>query len=319
MARSQSHVTLEPDSAASSRPRSQGSFDRVMSTLLRGEKPWASQLLMAPTSLWLLVLLVIPVALIVTLSFTQRGPYGTLLWKFTTSNYARALTPAYLPILLRSLGYASTTTALCLALGYPLAYGMSFYFREKRGVLIILLMLPFWTSCLVALYSWIILLGREGLINELLVHRLKLIDAPIQFLNKPATVILGLVYFYLPFMVLPLYGSLEKVPPAYLEAAKDLGASAFAAFRKVTWPLSLPGVYAGCILTFIPCVGDFLTAEFLGGPDTYLLGNLIQNQFQMAQDWPFGAAMATLLALLLACGLWLYQRLEREGVEAGRI
>lgn len=274
---------------------------------------------MAPASVWLGLLLVIPVLLIVALSFTERGPYGTLLWKFTFSNYARALTPAYLPILLRSLGYAATTTALCLALGYPLAYAMSFYFRERRGALIILLMLPFWTSCLVAIYSWIILLGREGLVNELLVHRLGLLSEPIQFLHRPAAVIGGLVYFYLPFMVLPLYGSLEKVPPAYLEAAKDLGASPWQTFRKVTWPLGLPGVYAGSILTFIPCVGDFLTAEFLGGPDTYLLGNLIQNQFQMAQDWPFGAAMATLLAALLAIGLFVYQRLEREGLEAGRI
>ncbi|MBI4346541.1 MAG: ABC transporter permease [Elusimicrobia bacterium] len=309
MARSKSDVAIAP-------PPDPG---RVLSTLLRGETSWASHLLMAPTSLWLLFLLVIPILLIVALSFAQRGPYGTVVWSFTVDNYVRALTPAYLPILVRSLGFATATTALCLALGYPLAYGLSFYFREGRAVLIILLMLPFWTSCLVALYSWIILLGREGLVNELLVNRLGLLDAPVQFLNRPSTVILGLVYFYLPFMVLPLYGSLEKVPAAYLEAAKDLGASAWQTFWKVTWPLSLPGVYAGCILTFIPCVGDFLTAEFLGGPNTYLLGNLIQNQFQNAQDWPFGAAMATLLAALLAGGLWLYQRLERGGVEAGRV
>lgn len=290
-----------------------------MSALLRGDRPWTSHALMLPASLWLGLLLVIPIGLIVALSFTERGPYGTLLWKFTTENYTRALTPAYLPILLRSLGYAATTTALCLALGYPLAYAMSLYFRERREVLIVLLMLPFWTSCLVAIYSWIILLGREGLVNELLVHRLGLLSEPIQFLHRPAAVIMGLVYFYLPFMVLPLYGSLEKVPHAYLEAAKDLGAGPVQTFLKVTWPLSLPGVYAGSILTFIPCVGDFLTAEFLGGPDTYLLGNLIQNQFQMAQDWPFGAAMATILAAFLGAGLWVYQRLEREGVEAGRV
>lgn len=296
-----------------------GVFDRVMSSILRGERPWASHVMMAPTVAWLVLFLLAPIALILALSFTARGPYGTLIWRFTLSNYMRALTPAYLPILLRSLSYAGATTLLCLALGYPLAYAMSFYFREKRGTLIILLMLPFWTSCLVAIYSWIIVLGREGLVNELLVHRLGLLSEPIQFLNRPAAVVGGLVYFYLPFMVLPLYGSLEKVPPGYIEAAKDLGAGPFQTFRRVTWPLSLPGVYAGSILTFIPCVGDFLTAEFLGGPRTYLLGNLIQQQFQMAQDWPFGAAMAAVLAAFLALGLVMYQRLERQGVEAGRV
>ena len=318
MARSKGDVAaLDP--AASLPRREPGPFDRLMSSVLRGGRTWASHVLVAPTSAWLVVFLLAPILLILIMSFTARGPYGMLLWRFTTANYVRALTPAYLPILLRSLGYAGATTALCLLLGYPFAYALSFYFEERRGMLIILLMLPFWTSCLVAIYSWIIVLGREGLVNELLVHRWGLLSAPIQFLNRPATVIGGLVYFYLPFMVLPLYGSLEKVPAAYIEAAKDLGANPFQTFWRVTWPLSLPGVYAGSILTFIPCVGDFLTAEFLGGPRTYLLGNLIQNQFQMAQDWPFGSAMAMILVALLAGGLVLYQRLERQGAEAGRV
>lgn len=132
------------------------------------------------------------------------------------------------------------------------------------------------------------------------------------FLNTPFSVILGLVYFYLPFMVLPLYASLEKIPRSLIEASYDLGAGAGETFLKVTLPLSLPGVFAGCLLTFIPCMGDFLTADFLGGPNTYLLGNLIQNQFLAAQDWTFGAALTTLLVVCLASGLWAYRRLEDE-------
>ena len=273
---------------------------------------------MAPASAWLLLFLIIPILMILAVSFTERGPYGMLQWKFSAANYARAWTPSYLPILLRSLTYAATTTLVCLIAGYPFAYTLSFYAKRARPLMIILLMLPFWTSCIVALYSWIILLGREGIVNNLLLSW-GLVSEPVKFLNRPLAVQMGLTYFYLPFMILPLYGSLEKIPPSLLEAAKDLGAGALETFVKVTFPLSLPGVYAGCILTFIPCVGDFLTAEFLGSPETYLLGNLIQQQFQMAQDWPFGAAMAMMLVAFLAGGLYLYQKVEGAEAEVGRL
>ncbi|MDE2237665.1 MAG: ABC transporter permease, partial [Elusimicrobia bacterium] len=139
-----------------------------------------------------------------------------------------------------------------------------------------------------------------------------LIAHPLRLLNTPFSVVLGLAYFYIPFMVLPLYGSLEKLPRQYLEASYDLGAGRARTFFKVTLPLCLPGVVAGCILTFIPCMGDFLTAEFLGGPRTYLVGNLIQNQFLMAQDWPFGAALTSVLLILLVAGLYFYQRVEPQ-------
>jgi len=177
-------------------------------------------------------------------------------------------------------------------------------------------MIPFWTSWLVAIYSWIIILGREGLLNSLL-RGLGISDAPIGFLGTPFSVILGLVYFYLPFMVLPVYASLEKIPRAYIEAAHDLGADRFKAFVKVTLPLSLPGVLAGSILTFIPCMGDFLSADFLGSPRTYLVGNLIQNQFLMAQDWQFGSALTSLLILFLITGLYAQHRLEARTVGEG--
>lgn len=288
-----------------------GKIQRALSWLIRGGSAAASHLMLAPAAFWLAVFLVLPVCSLLALSFASRGPYGTFVWSFTLSNFARALDPKYLPILLRTLGFAGATTALCLALGYPLAYFLSFYAGRRRDTLLILLMVPFWTSALVAIYSWIIILGREGLLNSLLI-KLGAVSSPIKFLNTPFSVILGLVYFYLPFMVLPLYGSLEKIPRSLVEASYDLGAGRLTTFLKVTFPLSLPGVFAGCILTFIPCMGDFLTADFLGGPRTYLIGNLIQNQFLMAQDWPFGSALTCLLLLILISGVVVHQKLEER-------
>ena len=178
-------------------------------------------------------------------------------------------------------------------------------------------MIPFWTSWLVALYSWIIILGREGLLSHMLMS-LGLISKPASCLGTPAAVILGLVYFYLPFMVLPLYAALEKIPHTYVEAAHDLGAGQFDAFLKVTLPLSMPGVMAGVVLTFVPCMGDFLSADFLGSPRTYLVGNLIQNQFLMAQDWQFGSALTSLIVLFLVTGLWARHWFEEQGLFEGK-
>lgn len=293
----------------SARTPARSRIDAALSWLIRGKSPAASHALLAPSAIWLSLFLVLPVASLLVLSVTKRGPYGTFVWAFTWANFARALEAKYLPVLLRTLTYAGLTTTLCLALGFPVAYFLSFYAGKRRETLLVMLMIPFWTSCLVAIYSWIIILGREGLINGLLL-RAGVIDHPLAIVNTPFSVVLGLVYFYIPFMILPLYGSLEKIPRAYIEASSDLGANPAQTFLKVTLPLCMPGVYAGCILTFIPCMGDFLTAEFLGGPRTFLLGNMIENQFLMAQDWPFGAALTALLLLLLISGLYFQQRLE---------
>jgi spermidine/putrescine transport system permease protein len=284
-------------------------MNRALSWLLSGRRPLASHLLLAPAALWLLFMLVIPAVGLIALSFAKNGPYGVVVWELGLRNYARAFDAKYLPVLLRTLGFAGGATALCLLLGYPLAYFISFRAGRWRNALLMALMIPFWSSVLVAFYSWMIVLGKEGLLNSALL-RLGFISQPIGFLYSPGAILLGLVYFYLPFMVLPLYSSLEKIPRSLVEAAYDLGASRWTAFRKVTLPLSMPGVVAGCILTFIPCLGDFLTAELLGGPRYYLLGNLISNQFLMAQDWPFGAALTSLLLAGLVGGLWLYQRWE---------
>lgn len=279
------------------------------SWLIRGETPTASHALLLPTSAWLAAFLVVPLALLVFLSLTVRGDYGALQWAaYTLENFKRCLDPVFLPVLLRTFAYAATATAVCLVLGYPFAYFLVFHAKLRKDVLLLLLMLPFWTSSLVSLYAWMILLGREGLVNNVLIG-LGLVSEPVQFLNRPFAVLLGLTYSYLPFTILPIYGALEKMPKTYIEAAKDLGAGPVRTFLKITLPLSMHGVLAALILTFIPCLGDFLSAEFLGGPSTYLIGNLIQNQFLMAQDWPFGASLATILLLCLGAGVFYYQKL----------
>ncbi len=286
-------------------------LERALSWLLSGRRQTASHALLAPAVLWLLIFLVTPALGLVALSLARNGAYGDVVWSLGLRNYRRAFAPQFAPVLLRTVGFASATTALCLLLGYPLAYFLSFRAGRWRGALIIALMVPFWTSSLVAFYSWMIILGKEGLINAALM-RFGFLSSPMGMLYTPFSVLLGLVYFYLPFTVLPLYGSLEKIPRQYVEAAYDLGAPRWAAFREVTLPLSLPGVIAGALLTFIPCLGDFLTAELLGGPRYYLLGNLISNQFLMAQDWPFGAALTSLLLAGMIAGLWLYRRWEPD-------
>lgn len=212
---------------------------------------------------------------------------------------------------MRTVSYAALTTLICLIVGFPLAYYISFSSPRYKGALTLLLMFPFWTSALVTIYSWLIILGREGLLNGLL-SRLGFIKNPIEFLNTPFSLLVGLVYFYLPFMILPLAATIEKIPSGILEAASDLGAGPATRFLKVTWPLARHGVFSGCILIFIPALGDFLTAEFLGGPKTYLLGNLIENQFLASQDWPFGAALTVLLILWLSAGLYFYTDLEAK-------
>lgn len=284
---------------------------RGLSWLLAGRRPLASHLLLAPAALWLVVMLVIPALGMVALSFATNGPYGVVVWEMGLKNYRRAFDPKYLPVLVRTIGFAGTATACCLLLGYPLAYFLSFRAGRWRNALLMALMIPFWSSTLVAFYSWMIMLGKEGLLNGALL-RIGFLSQPIGFLYSPFAILLGLVYFYLPFFILPLYASLEKIPRSYVEAAYDLGAGRWTAFFKVTLPLSMPGVIGGCLLTFIPCLGDFLTAEILGGPRYYLLGNLISNQFLMAQDWPFGAALTSILLAGLVAGLWIYQRWEES-------
>jgi spermidine/putrescine transport system permease protein len=215
--------------------------------------------------------------------------------------------PLFAPVLARSVGYALATVVLCLVLGYPVAYYIARHGGRHKHVLIALVVLPFFVNYLVRTYAWVALLADEGLANGLLAD-IGLRDEPVRFLNTPWAVVGGLVYGYLAFMILPLYAALDRMDPAVIEAGKDLYGSRWETFRHVTWPISFQGVLAGSVLVFLPAVGDFVSATLLGGPETYMIGNLIQQQFFGAEDWPFGAALTTVMMAFLLVWMVLYLR-----------
>jgi spermidine/putrescine transport system permease protein len=223
--------------------------------------------------------------------------------------YRRAVDPLYLQIVLRSVWIATAATAICLLTAFPLAFYIARFARAKT-LLINLVTLPFWTSFLIRTYAWMFLLRDTGLINVLL-QRIGVISKPLPLLFNDGAVILGLVYGYLPFMVLPIYANLEKLDPALLDAAEDLGATPWVAAWRVAVPLAKPGIIAGSILVFIPCLGAYLTPDLMGGGKTVMLGNLIQNQFTGARDWPFGAAVS----LVFMAAVFVVMRLLRNHAE----
>jgi spermidine/putrescine transport system permease protein len=215
--------------------------------------------------------------------------------------------PLFLPVLARSVGYALATVALCLALGYPVAYYIARFGGRHKNVLIALVVLPFFVNYLIRTYAWVALLADEGLVNGVVTDS-GLRDEPVRFLNTPWAVIGGLVYGYLAFMILPLFAALDRMDPALIEAGKDLYGSRWQTFVHVTWPTAFQGVLAGSVLVFLPAVGDFVSAQLLGGPDTFMIGNLIQQQFFGAEDWPFGAALTTVMMLFLLVFMVFYLR-----------
>lgn len=280
---------------------------RVLAAVARrpGLGAW---MLVSPGLGWLLVFFAAPLLLMLAASVMLQGPYGGVEAGFTLEHYRRILDPLYLRILWRTVLWAGAATAVCLLLGYPVAWVIA-RSRRWRQVLLFLVVLPFWTSFLVRTFALIFLLRDSGLVNAVLL-RVGIVETPIPLLYTPFAVLLGLVYGFLPFMVLPIYASLEKLDPALLEAAEVLGARPAARFLRVTLPLSLPGVAAGCVLVFIPALGSFLPADLLGGAREMMLGNLVQNQFTTARNWPFGSALSfVLMALVLAAVLlWLRAR-----------
>jgi spermidine/putrescine transport system permease protein len=272
--------------------------------------------LLAGSLVCLVGFFVLPLAYLLGVSFARRSPYGTVEWILGLANYARAFQPLYLEIYWRSLWMAGATTALCILLVYPVAYTIARRVPPRwKSALLLLAVIPFWTSFLIRTYAWMVILRTEGVANTVLLD-LHLIHVPLRLLYTPLAVFIGLVYGELPFMILPLYVALEKIDPVLLEAAEDLGASGRRAFWKVTLPLSRPGLVAGTILVFIPSVGAFITPDLLGGARTMMVGNLIQNQFAMVRDQPFGSAVAFLLTFvvlaLLALTLRTAQRSARE-------
>lgn len=263
-----------------------------------------------PTWVWMGGLFAAPFAIIFAYSFLTRGVYGGVEHPWTFENYQRLVDTLYLRILVRSFMMALIATLLCLFLAFPAALFIS-HSPKYKNVYLQLVMLPFWTSFLVRTYAWLFLLRDTGLVNVLL-QKIGLIHAPLPLLYNDGAVLLGLVYGYLPFMVLPIYATLERLDPSLPEAAADLGARPWATLFRVIVPLSRSGIIAGAVLVFIPCLGAFLTPDLLGGGRTVLVGNLVQTQFTTARDWPFGSAVSMLLMLLVMVLVWGILRRESE-------
>jgi spermidine/putrescine transport system permease protein len=261
-------------------------------------------LLLAPLLLWVLAFVVAPALIMLAYSFAERGTLGGVVWDFTLANYAAVLDPTYFRIFVRSVVFAAVTTLLCLAIAYPVAWTIGRAGERWRNLLLMLVMIPFWTSFLIRTYAWLMILRSEGLLNSLLLQA-GLVTAPLEMLYTPGAVILGLVYTFLPFMILPLYTSIEKLDRSLVEAAFDLGASPLRAFASVVVPLTRPGINAGVLLVFVPALGLYAVNDILGGGRVDMIGNIIENQFKgTARNWPFGAALGMTLLVAFGASLW---------------
>ena len=277
---------------------------------------WAAgNLLLLPISIWFVFLLIIPTLLIVAYSLGHRGvivpirfTWSSLVW----SNYHTAVNPQFLPILLRSITYALLSTFVCVLLGFPLAYWIARFSGRFRNLFLVLVIVPFLTSYLIRTYGWLVILQRNGVLNSLLGHIGLGNDH--SFLNTHFAVILGLTYGFLPFMILPLYASIERMDKSLVEASYDLGHGKTSTFFRVILPSALPGLIAGVLLVFIPAVGDYVTPALLGGVKTQMIGTTIYDQFGSGNNWPLGSAMSMLLMLLILAGVFVY--LSRVGEDA---
>lgn len=275
-------------------------------------------LLVLPSLLWMIALLVIPLTLTIVTSFGRRDADGNVIYTFTLENYARLIgitpegfDPLYARILWRSLVLAFQTTVLVILLAYPLAYFIARAESKRRSLYLFLVLVPLWTNFVIRIYAWVMILRTQGVLNGVLGWLAGLVNlpfSPFDLYPSQGAVLVGMVYEFLPFMILPIYTSLEKIEPVLYEAAADLGAGAWRTFRRVTLPLSLPGMTAGTILVFIPVIGTFVVSDILGGRQVILVGNLIQRQFLDARNPPFGSAASIILMVLTLIFTLYYTR-----------
>ena len=271
----------------------------------------AGWLLLAPLVFWAVAFVLAPAAIMLVYSFAERTALGRVVLAFTLDNYAGVVDPVYLRIVTRSIAYAGITTVICLVAGYPVAYLIGRADPRWRNLLLMAVMVPFWTSFLIRTYAWVTILKSEGLLNSLLLQ-MQLIAEPLEMLYTPGAVVLGLVYTFLPFMILPIYSSVEKLDGALIEAALDLGAGPLRAFSRVIVPLTSPGIAAGVLLVFVPALGIYAVNDILGGGRVDMIGNIIENQFKgNARNWPFGAALGTTLLVSFALIYWYVNRRQR--------
>ena len=270
--------------------------------------------LVLPGVAWLVLFFVVPLAIIFVVSLGQRGAFDRVdLSSPNFNNYARAFDPIFLPTFLNSLRYAAITTILSLAIGYPIAYWISRYGGRRKALLLILVMLPFWTSYLIRTYSWMIILRDNGVLNSLL-QAVGLTQEPLILMNTDVSVILGMTYGFLPFAILPLFVSIDRLDSNLLAAGRDLYASGRGVFLHVTLPLTMPGIIAASLLTFIPAIGDFVTPDLLGGPQTTTIAKNIQELFLEGRDWPYGAALGFILMVVTLGGTLVALRTLRREV-----
>jgi len=291
-----------------------------------------SRLVIAIPYLWLLIFFLVPFFIVFKISLSQTaiamppytpavngiGDFFSKIGQFSFDNYVWLTEDAlYFNAYVRSVIIAAISTFLTLLIGFPIAYGMARAPATLRPTLLMLVILPFWTSFLIRVYAWIGILKPEGLLNQLLMT-VGIIDQPLIILNTDTAIYIGIVYSYLPFMILPLYSSLEKMDYTLIEAANDLGCPPLQAFWKITFPLSIPGVVAGCLLVFIPAVGEFVIPDLLGGSETLMIGKTLWNEFNANRDWPVSSAVAIVLLLLLVVPIMLFQHYQAKAQEAGR-
>ena len=274
---------------------------------------WVSIL---PVNVWLWLWVLLPTLMLVAVSFATREPENLIEWTFTLDNYARLSDPLYIQVFWDSFWLAAVTAMLCLLVGFPFAWWLTRLTPRWRALALFLIIIPFWTNSLIRTYAIKLILGKQGLINNALLG-IGVIDVPLDMLYTPGAVICGLVYILFPFMVLPLYGNLEKLDQSLLEAARDLGASRLQVLRKIVIPLTMPGIVAGVLIVFLPAMGMFYIADLLGGAKNLLLGNIIKNQFLSSMDWPFGSAisiaMIVLMGLLMLAYFQAAKRINRSG------
>ena len=263
-----------------------------------------------PVSVWMVLFVTVPMLFIIYISFMSRGTFGGVEYTPTLTSYETLADVTYFAVILKSLQVAVVTTAVCLLLGYPFAYYIARKSADVASRLIMLLMIPLWTNSLMRLNAWMLLFQTNGPVNKALLA-LGIVQSPVKFIYTDGLVLLGLITNFLPFAVLPMYSSIEKLQKAMLEASADLGATPATTFRKVTLPLTFPGIFSAIILTFIPALGTYTITDMLGGGKVLYIGNIIKNQFGTIRNWPLGAALSVLLLLITALLIFLYSRFAK--------
>jgi spermidine/putrescine transport system permease protein len=283
-----------------------------MQRYLRERPSLQAWLLLIPAGGWLFIFFIAPLLIVLIYSFLERGTYGGVEWVFTMENFKRVFDMLYFSTFISSAKIALMTTVIAMLVGYPIAYFIATRPEKTRGTFLMMLMIPFWTNFLIRTYAWLTLLRTNtGLINVTLMN-LGIIDDPLPIFGNTFAIVLGLVYGWLPDMILPIYAALDRLDHSLVEAAEDLYASGWKTFFRVIFPLSLPGVVAGSMLVFIPSLGAFVTPAILGGGKTLMIGNVISNQFLAAHDWPFGSALSMLMMGFMLIATLIYFRSSSE-------